>query len=547
MNKKPALLFEEWLMIGILAIQVSLVCACVLSRYAFNGSISFTEELTRYLLIWLTGLGFSASYARNEMMGFRWPGHRPEWLNKALQWLGIAAGALFSILLLISSMQMIQLQWRYRQLTSVMEWPIVLISAAFPVASILYLVRTILRLRSSNKMGGIGVFFIVILLLPIASSFSGSPFDSPWIRHTIDNTSQGADGVRLADANRDGLPDIATGWEEGGLIRVYLHPGPSHVKSPWPSVTVGQVGSPEDAVFADLDSDGALDVISCSESDTRQVWIHWAPANPDEFLHSNSWNTESIPACRDKAQWMYCLPMQIDGKNGIDLVLGAKNKNARIGWLESPPNPRNAADWQWHSLSEAGWIMSIEETDLNQDGHPDILVSDRKGHTRGCYWLENPRKQPTASWNRHPISDNNQEFMFLDSADIDRDGSIDIPVAIRSSFLSIYWAQPSSSWKQEIVSFPTHTGTGKSVAIGDIDLDRTPDIVVSCENAFEDRAGVFWMQQRDSQWISHPVSGPEGVKFDRVELLDLDGDGDLDILTCEESDNLGVIWYENPC
>ena len=31
-----------------------------------------------------------------------------------------------------------------------------------------------------------------------------------------------------------------------------------------------------------------------------------------------------------------------------------------------------------------------------------------------------------------------------------------------------------------------------------------------------------------------------------MELIDLDGDGDLDVMTCEERKNLGVIWYENP-
>jgi len=49
----------------------------------------------------------------------------------------------------------------------------------------------------------------------------------------------------------------------------------------------------------------------------------------------------------------------------------------------------------------------------------------------------------------------------------------------------------------------------------------------------------------------HPISGPIGFKFDRIELLDLDGDSDLDVLTCEESygddsKGLGVIWYEYP-
>ena len=31
-----------------------------------------------------------------------------------------------------------------------------------------------------------------------------------------------------------------------------------------------------------------------------------------------------------------------------------------------------------------------------------------------------------------------------------------------------------------------------------------------------------------------------------VTTGDLDEDGDLDVITCEESSNLGVIWYENP-
>ena len=31
-----------------------------------------------------------------------------------------------------------------------------------------------------------------------------------------------------------------------------------------------------------------------------------------------------------------------------------------------------------------------------------------------------------------------------------------------------------------------------------------------------------------------------------VQLFDIDRDGDLEVITCEERDNLGLIWYENP-
>ncbi len=43
------------------------------------------------------------------------------------------------------------------------------------------------------------------------------------------------------------------------------------------------------------------------------------------------------------------------------------------------------------------------------------------------------------------------------------------------------------------------------------------------------------------------MSGPAGIKYDFVELIDIDKDGDLDILTSEEYNNsetdagLGVI------
>ena len=53
----------------------------------------------------------------------------------------------------------------------------------------------------------------------------------------------------------------------------------------------------------------------------------------------------------------------------------------------------------------------------------------------------------------------------------------------------------------------------------------------------------------DYVWDDHEISGPDGIKFDVVQLLDLDADGDPDAITTEESeggDGLGVIWYENP-
>lgn len=78
----------------------------------------------------------------------------------------------------------------------------------------------------------------------------------------IDASARGADGVKLGDLNRDGRPDLVTGWEEGGVVRVYLNPGKERVKGAWETMTVGKVMDAEEAIFTDLDGDGKLEVVS---------------------------------------------------------------------------------------------------------------------------------------------------------------------------------------------------------------------------------------------------------------------------------------------
>src|SRR5687768_8791492 len=106
------------------------------------------------------------------------------------------------------------------------------------------------------------------LLFGLAMLLLASPVpaaDIPWTRHTIDDSSRGADGVRLADANGDGLLDIVTGWEQGAVTRLYLNPGAAKAREKWPAVTIGKTPSVEDAVLVYLDGDGSLDVVTCME------------------------------------------------------------------------------------------------------------------------------------------------------------------------------------------------------------------------------------------------------------------------------------------
>ena len=145
----------------------------------------------------------------------------------------------------------------------------------------------------------------IALLAAVAATLATPLYAKGWQRHTIDDASRGADGVRLGDINGDGRPDITTGWEEGGRVRVYLHPGTAKVKEHWPAVTIGRVKSPEDAVFFDFDGDGVLDVVSSCEGNTRTAFVHFAAHDRAKLLDESAWRTEAIAATKGQQQWMY--------------------------------------------------------------------------------------------------------------------------------------------------------------------------------------------------------------------------------------------------
>ena len=384
------------------------------------------------------------------------------------------------------------------------------------------------------------------ILLPIQQA-------TGWIRHTIDDRFDGADGVKLGDVNGDGLLDLVVPWEGSGAVVVYLNPGPLQADGLWPAVTVDEVGAVEDAVLVDLDTDGQLDVVSCCQGDVQTMYVHWAPIPPALASNSDAWQTEPLPATAGLCKWMFCEPAQIDGVRGVDLVAGAKGDNGQIGFLAAPTNPGDVSAWSWRPLADAAWIMSIIPIDLDEDGDVDIVYSDRKGDDRGCYWLENPGEALAALglWWRHRIGTSSDELMFMDLGDLDSDGQLDALAATNQRELLHFTplVDPRLPWLATPITWPDTFGTGKSVGLADIDLDQSLDIVFACENA-AGRHGIGWLSRRDIAglpfWTTESISDATGSKFDLIQLLDVDQDGDLDVIATEESADLGVVWYENP-
>lgn len=414
-------------------------------------------------------------------------------------------------------------------------------------------------------------------LAPPTASIS-QPQGNPWKRHVIGDRYASPDGTKVADINGDSRLDVVTGFEGQGVTALFIHPGAERVRQPWPHVIVGATPKAEDAVFVDLDGDGVLDIVSSTEVGYETVLAHFAPKDPKQLLEASAWEQVAIDAAYGLSQWMFAEPIKLASVDRSALVVGGKNyhhdESAVLGLLIPGENPRDGSSYRWVELTNVSWVMSIHVLDMNADGREDIVYSDKNGPSTGVWWLENPG-DTQKPWKRRSIfSGGLNGCMLIDIVDVDGDGLLDVVIPVdfhrahpdsrhehRRIVIAKRVDKSGESWKQISVPIPPNTGQPKAATAGDLDGDGRVEIVVTSTGAEGDQIGAYSLRYdgpiEAATWTANNIGGPEGIKFDIVRLLDLDGDGDLDVLTNEEKfvrgvgvlqrkHGLGVVWYENP-
>ena len=178
----------------------------------------------------------------------------------------------------------------------------------------------------------------------------------------------------------------------------------------------------------------------------------------------------------------------------------------------------------------------------------------------GCRWLENPGHGPalTKPWKSHLMGANKHWVLSMTLEDLDGDGLEDAIVAVEDKKIIFLKREDKVGlkWTTHKISADFNAGNTRAVVVSDVNNDGKKDLVFTTWNA-KGKHGVLWLEYKntplETEWTPHQISGvKKGIKYDRIELTDLEQDGDLDLLTCEEREGgkenlgMGVIWYENP-
>ena len=417
------------------------------------------------------------------------------------------------------------------------------------------------------------ISLVILLWLGIAEP--GDTSNPYWQMWAIDASGNGADGVHVGDMNRDGLVDVVSGWEQSGDLRLYLNPGPLAVRdtAAWGRVDISggiSIAGIEDAAFADLDLDGFADaVLSSIENDTQTLGIHSLAGT--DLKNPADWHGINL-APEKRAGYMKARSAQIDGAGGADIVAGTKamdGKQASVFWFKAPEISMLGEAGQWRRFyvgSVDVKTVTLVIKDMNADGLPDIVFAGRQG----VGWFRNPgykalNESPDAAvWESVVITETGSEFTFCDHI---VDGLEDMIVATsRDSGMVAKWLKRLDASGRHWAVYPItsdslRTSTNvtlkfviKGVACGYVDGDDRIDVVFTGSGHGH---GVFMMTPRadiasGATWdLVNLTPYADYMKYDNLRLVDVDDDGDLDILTTEEGAGVftsgkGVLWLENP-
>jgi hypothetical protein len=325
----------------------------------------------------------------------------------------------------------------------------------------------------------------------------------------------------VLDIDLDGINDFVIGAREKAPALVWYRRGPHG----WTKFAIDKEFLPIEAggAFHDIDRDGDLDIVMGDDASGNK--IYWWENPYPRYDPESAWTRRFIKESGGKKHHDQIFG-DFDGDGKAELVFWNQGER-RLYLAEIPDDPKAAGAWRSIEIFswESGECEGLTGADIDGDGKLDIVGGGR--------WFKH---EGGTRYTAHLI-DETQRFSRAAAGQLKKGGSPEVVFVVGDGVGRLKWYEWSGA------SFTGHDLMGEdvihghSLAVADCNNDGNLDIFCA-EMARWTRASSAdhpearsWILLGDGQGHFTRTLVSKGFGNHESRVADLDGDGDLDILS----------------
>ena len=216
------------------------------------------------------------------------------------------------------------------------------------------------------------------------------------------------------------------------------------------------------------------------------------------------------------------IPFDVNGDGLMDIITGGWFGKSLV-WKE---NPGSESEWQEHQIAKTGNIETTRAWDIDGDGILEIVPNTPNDSLVIYRLVKEEQGKGFGKFDAHRIAEKNGHGLGF--GDINGDGRGDL--IIHNGWLEA----PEKPFKDAWDFHPDFDfGTASiPILVVDVNKDGLNDVIVGQAHGY----GLDWYEQKVDErtmrrgWIKHPID-PYNSQFHTMEWVDLDGDGDAELVT----------------